>query len=200
MSRSRHIRATNLRSRGQPGKVRIIAGRWRGRRLSIPDLPELRPTGDRIRETLFNWLSGVIVDATCLDLFAGSGVLGFECASRGASEVVLVDRSREVIECLERHAGELGDDAVRIVCADAMDWLSEAGALAFDVIFLDPPFGYGVVDEVCARLEETGRVRPGGYIYIEQDHDRPAPSLPSSWTISREKKAGRVRYYLARRV
>ena len=183
---------------GHPGSVRIIAGRWRARRLPVPDLPELRPTGDRIRETLFNWLAPVIVGARCLDLFAGSGVLGFESGSRGAAEVVLVDRSPVVTAVLERESRRLNAESMTIVCADAMQWLLQSRERGFDVVFLDPPFNYEGFSEICARLEATGTVLVGGHIYIEHNLDRSPPILPGNWAISHEKKAGRVRYYLAR--
>ena len=200
MTRAKHNRPQPTRSRGQQWHVRIIAGRWRGRRLLVPDVPELRPTGDRIRETLFNWLSPVISQARCLDLFAGSGVLGFECLSRGARDVVLVERSGKAYENLEILAAQFDKPLAKTVCADAMHWLNQSGIPAFDIIFLDPPFDFSMLNDVCGRLEQTGKVCPGGYIYIEQDQEKPTPVLPSSWTIIQEKKSGRVRYYLARRI
>ena len=152
MSKSKSTRMRPVQAgSGQPGRVRIIAGRWRGRRLPVPDLPEIRPTGDRIRETLFNWLTPIIVGARCLDLFAGSGVLGFESGSRGAAEVVLVDRSRKVTAVLERETNRLNAESMTIVCADAMQWLSQSRERGFDVVFLDPPFNYEGVSEICGR-------------------------------------------------
>lgn len=198
MTKSKNTRMPSTQSEGQPGRVRIIAGRWRGRRLPVPELAALRPTGDRIRETLFNWLTPVIRGARCLDLFAGSGVLGFEAVSRGAAEAVLVDRNREVTEVLENGSRRLDDESLTIVCADAMQWLGEKRERAFDLVFLDPPFGYEMIGDICTRLEETGTVQAGAHIYIEHALDTPTPFLPGNWWISHEKKAGRVRYYLAR--
>ena len=188
-----------MHSRDLSGKVRIIGGRWRGRRLRVSNVSELRPTGDRIRETLFNWLSPAIAESRCLDLFAGSGVLGFECLSRGARDVVLVERSRDVYEHLQALVTQFGEPSARIVCADALCWLREPHGPPFDIIFLDPPYHYALLKDVCFRLEQSGQVSPGGYVYLEQEAGKPATELPSNWTITHEKKAGRVRYYLARR-
>ena len=199
MTRSKSSRGRSARVTKPSGKLRIIAGQWRGRRLSVPNLPLLRPTGDRIRETLFNWLSSVIVGARCLDLFAGSGVLGFESSSRGAISVVLVDNNSRVVEMLRKQAQELEGDSISVVRANARQWLTQTDRSGFDVVFLDPPFDDACIDEVCKLLEETESVLPGGYVYIEQAVTGARPNLPENWQISQEKKAGRVRYYLARR-
>ena len=167
--------------------------------MPVVDFPDLRPTGDRVRETLFNWLAPVIVESRCLDLFAGSGVLGLESASRGASEVVLVDRSREIAALLARQVERLQHRGLTVACDDAVHWLNTRNDRPFDIVFLDPPFGYGMIEALCACLEENGSVRAGGYIYLEQDKHSLAPGLPPNWAITHEKKAGRVRYYLARR-
>lgn len=187
------------RSRGRrPGarnELRIIGGRWRGRRLSFLDAPGLRPTPDRVRETLFNWLQALIPGARCLDLYAGSGALGFEAASRGAGEVVMVERKPQVCARLRENARRLGAE-VNIVQACAQAYL-RAAATPFDVVFLDPPFHQGLVAASLRALVEGGLVRPGGRVYIEAEAGLGEPPLPAGWTLLRSKRAGEVGYHLA---
>jgi 16S rRNA (guanine966-N2)-methyltransferase len=178
--------------------VRIIAGRWRGRRLSFPAIPGLRPSPDRVRETLFNWLQGPIVEARCLDLFAGSGVLGFEALSRGASEAVLVERDGEAVKALQASAEALGAPRPAIVAADAFAFL-KGPARPFDVVFLDPPFAAGWLPELCTLLEERGWLAPRARVYLESAASEPAVPLPAAWEMLRETRAGEVRAVLARR-
>jgi 16S rRNA (guanine966-N2)-methyltransferase len=177
-------------------QVRIIGGTHRGRRLSFPDLPGLRPTGDRVRETLFNWLQPLLPGARCLDLFAGSGALGLEAASRQAGAVVMLDQAPQVIQQLRRHVSELGLEQVRIEQANALDWLAGAADESFDIVFLDPPFGGGLLESCCQHLEAGGWLRPGARVYIEMDLMESLPKLPENWHVVREKKAGQVAYYL----
>jgi 16S rRNA (guanine966-N2)-methyltransferase len=179
-----------------PGRVRIIAGRWRGRRLTIPDLPGLRPTPDRVRETLFNWLMPLVEGAHCLDLFAGTGVLGFEAASRGAARVVLVEEAAAAVAAMRRQAAAFGAEDLEIVQADALCWIA-GSAGPFELVFLDPPFGSGLIGPVCRRLGEGGWLRPGARIYIESELDAEGLGLPAGWKILRGRRAGEVRYYLA---
>ena len=141
-------------------QLRLIGGRFRGRRLPFPDQPGLRPTPDRVRETLFNWLAPVIVGARCLDAFAGSGALGFEAASRGAGEVVLIERSPLVARQLQVNAQTLGAAEVRIQQADTLQWLAAAGH-PFDIVFLDPPFADDLLMPAIAHLAEHGWLAPG---------------------------------------
>ncbi len=178
------------------GSVRIIGGSCRGRRLSFPDLPGLRPTGDRIRETLFNWLQPQMPGARCLDLFAGSGALGLEAASRGAGQVVMLDRSPAVIHQLKAHAELLGLEQVQVVQADALTWLQEPPAAPFDIVFLDPPFGAGLIEPCCQALVAGDWLQPQGRLYIETALKEPLPALPPGWQLLREKRAGQVAYYL----
>ena len=184
------------------GRVRIIAGRWRGRRLTVEDDPDVRPTPDRVRETLFNWLAPDLPGARCLDLFAGSGALGFEAVSRGASEAVLVDRSRAVRDRLGRECVRLGAArAVRVVEADVLDWLARPAAAAaaapFDVVFVDPPHRLEVHREVADRLTEHGWLAPAARVWFELVRRREPPGLPAGWTLLKSGRAGDVRYYLA---
>ena len=179
------------------GEVRIIAGRYRGRKLAFPAAPGLRPTGDRLRETLFSWLQTELPGARCLDLFAGSGALGVEAASRGAREVVLVEANAAVAAALQANISKLAASELKLVRGDALAFLQQQSQ-PFDVIFLDPPFHGDWLDKVLALIAERQLVRPGGWIYIENERDAGAPTLPAGWRWHREKEAGQVRYALAR--
>lgn len=178
------------------GRLRIIGGSYRGRKLPVPSRLGLRPTADRVRETLFNWLQPVIVGARCLDLFAGSGALGFEAASRGAAEVIMVDKGESVVRVLADNARTLGAGQVRVQQADAMRWLSGKGR-PFDVIFLDPPFAAGLLAPSCDLLSRNGWLAPQARIYLEAASENGFPPLPQQWRLVRDKKAGQVRYGLA---
>lgn len=175
--------------------VRIIGGQHRGRKLTFAELPGLRPTGDRIRETLFNWLQPVVEGARCLDLFAGSGALGMEAASRGAAQVVMVEQAGSAVRQLEHNRETLGLDQLSIVRADALQFL-EQPPTPFDVVFLDPPFDNDLLGAVCQRLT-MGWLAVDARIYLEEDLSREFPELPEDWQWLRQKSAGRVRYGLA---
>ncbi len=184
-----------MKSREAPFQVRIIGGRHRGRRLPFADLPGLRPTGDRIRETLFNWLQPYIEGARCLDLFAGSGALGLEAASRGAARVVMLDTAMAVIKQLAANKRELGLDQVAVIRADALQWL-EQEATPFDIVFLDPPFVGNLLEPLCQRLN-MGWLADGALVYMEDAASRELPALPDGWEMRRQKTAGQVHYGLA---
>jgi 16S rRNA (guanine966-N2)-methyltransferase len=181
-------------------RVRIVGGTHRGRKIAFPDAAGLRPTGDRIRETLFNWLAPVLPGSRCLDLFAGSGVLGIEAASRGAAEVVLVESAPRVASALRQTIEELRlAERVQLVEADALQWLGSAAPVPFDVVFLDPPFAAGLMADVATALERGGWLAGGALIYLERA-ESPGPwPVPSNWTVLRAKQAGQVSYALARR-
>ena len=179
-------------------QVRIIGGQWRSRRLEFPDVPGLRPTPDRVRETLFNWLAPVLPGARCLDLFAGSGALGMEALSRGAAEVVFVEHHPLAVRTLQDNLARLQAVGARVEAAEAMAWLRQPGT-PFEIVLLDPPFGEGLLEPVCAQLEQGGWLTPNAWIYLEAAADQPAPPLPAAWTLHREKMAGTVVYRLARR-
>ncbi len=182
----------------RPNQLRIIGGRWRGRRLSFPDVEGLRPTPDRVRETLFNWLAPIIEGARCLDLFTGSGALGLEALSRGATEVVMVDRDPEVITLLKEHIQTLQAHGAQLVQADALTWLqSPRRDQHFDIVFLDPPFEQGLLEPCCAFLEKHGWLTVPAYIYLESELNLGLPALPDNWRLKRSQKAGQVGYYLA---
>ena len=180
---------------GLKGKLRIIGGTWRSRLLSFPERADLRPTPDRVRETLFNWLQPWMPGAECLDLFAGSGALGIESLSRGARSVVLVESDVVSAQALRANLDMLAAHDAQLVHADARTFL-QGTAHSFDIVFLDPPYQSGLLAECCARLEAGGWVRPHGLIYLETAGDQPLP-LPAAWTLLRSKRAGQVGYYLA---
>jgi len=164
--------------------------------LPVADVPGVRPTSERIRETLFNWLASDIEGARCLDLFAGTGALGFEALSRGAREVVFVDSSAQAVQTLRASVAALGT-ADALIHAGAAERYLEGPPSAFDVVFLDPPFASDVLEDLCRLLDERRWLAGSARIYLEQDRDRPLPALPDRWTVDREKTAGRVRYALA---
>jgi len=179
-------------------KLRIIGGTWRGRRLDFPSNDAIRPTPDRVRETVFNWLQNDIAGARCLDLFAGSGALGFEALSRGAAFTTFVEQGGEIGRYLRTAAEQLGTKQMEVHVSDALQWLAGA-AQPFDVVFLDPPFGSGLLPAVCERLEEHGWLKPTALIYMESAAQDGAPRLPGSWELVKSKTAGQVGYHLARR-
>ncbi|QKT03270.1 16S rRNA (guanine(966)-N(2))-methyltransferase RsmD [Ectothiorhodospiraceae bacterium 2226] len=186
------------RSAARPGSLRIIAGRWRGRRLPIAEVEGLRPTPDRVRETLFNWLQPVVAGARCLDLYAGSGALGLEALSRGAGLVVMVDSEPRVVAQLRAHVAALGAlEQAEVHLASAESYLAGGAAQPFDLVFLDPPFRRDLLVPTCACLEQGGWLAPGARIYLEAEADAPAPALPAGWEFLRAGSAGQVRYYLA---
>lgn len=187
-------------------QLRIIAGRWRGRRWRFPDT-DLRPTPDRVRETLFNWLQPHVAGARCLDLFAGSGALGLEAASRGAASVVSVEADAAAARALAQLVTEWGASEVRVVHADALQWLQQrrgagqAGAAAegpFDLVFLDPPFAAGLLGAAAALLAEHGWLGPGALIYTEQARETAPAAPPAGWEALKSGAAGAVSYHLWR--
>jgi 16S rRNA (guanine966-N2)-methyltransferase len=169
------------------GQVRIIGGSLRGSKLPVPDVPGLRPSSDRVRETLFNWLQFELAGARVLDAFAGTGALGFEAASRGAREVRLLERDPALAEALRTNARRLHADAVRVEAADALAWLARPADAAFDVAFLDPPFGAGLLEAAAYALAPW--LAPEAWIYVEAAADA-SPALPAEW---REHRRGRTR-------
>jgi 16S rRNA (guanine966-N2)-methyltransferase len=181
----------------RPGRLRIVAGKWRSRLLDIADVPGLRPTSERVRETVFNWLAPSIQGARCLDLFAGTGALGFEALSRGATQVVFVENSRRAIEAIENSAKKLGAKEAVVHHGDAVEYVRNAGPAAFDIIFLDPPFADDRLEALCRQIDERGILAPGGRIYLEQDRAKPDPEIPERWRVLKNKTAGNVRYMLA---
>ncbi|MFN3750005.1 MAG: 16S rRNA (guanine(966)-N(2))-methyltransferase RsmD [Thiobacillus sp.] len=186
--RAKH--AAPQRAHGSPNRVRIIGGQYRRRLLGFPDGAGLRPTPDRVRETLFNWLGQDLPGWRCLDLFAGSGALGFEAASRGAGRVVMIERDRAALAALEKSRADLGADAVEILHADALAWLGHNHDI-FDLVFIDPPFDSGLAR---TALDAIGtHLAPGGQVYVEQGGE---VVPPPGFIIRRSGRAGRSHFAL----
>ncbi|HWS77203.1 MAG TPA: 16S rRNA (guanine(966)-N(2))-methyltransferase RsmD [Thermomonas sp.] len=180
------------------GSVRIIGGRWRGTRLQVPTRPGLRPTSDRVRETLFNWLQPVLAGAKVLDLFAGSGALGLEAVSRGAASARLVEADPQLARSLEATAARLGAATdVQVHRGDALAWLRGPGEAGFDIAFVDPPFEAGLWPAVLELL--PARLAADAWLYLESPADH-APAVPAEWALHRESGTREVRYALYRRV
>jgi 16S rRNA (guanine966-N2)-methyltransferase len=177
-------------------RLRIIGGRWRGSRIVFPALAAIRPSPDRVRETLFNWLQQQIVGARCLDLFAGSGALGLEALSRGAAHVTFVDREPQVGRHLKQTLERLGSSDGTVATEDAQRFLLRPPQ-PFDIVFLDPPFASSVLEQVANRLQQ-GWLAPGAHIYVECPADRSLSTLPAQWAVHRTKRAGQVGYHLLR--
>lgn len=180
----------------RPGRLRIVAGNWRSRRLDIADVAGLRPTSERIRETLFNWLTTRIHGTSCLDLFAGTGVLGLEALSRGARRAVFVERSAVAAATLRTNIEKLQAEGTEVRRMNALDFLQGEPTERFDLVFLDPPFAADSMNELLGLLDERRWLASGARIYTEQDRANPAPALPSGWQVLKDKTAGRVRYML----
>ena len=178
--------------------VRIIAGVWRGRRIHFPDMPALRPTPDRVRETVFNWLQHSIAGSRCLDLFAGSGALGLEALSRGAREAVFVEQFQAAARALQEQLIRFGGAAKgRILEMGAARFLRTPGA-PFDIAFLDPPFGTNALAEYIPLLDSGNSLTVGGLIYLENERAAGVPALPGHWELLKSKSAGEVGYHLVR--
>ncbi|TDR40458.1 16S rRNA m(2)G-966 methyltransferase [Tahibacter aquaticus] len=180
-----------------PGKIRIIGGHLRNSRLAVPDLPGLRPTPERVRETLFNWLNAYVGGARCLDLFAGTGALGMEALSRGAAEVVFVERDAGAAAALRDNLLRLKQARGRVANDDALGWLRRETS-TFDLVFLDPPFAAGLWAEAANLLQQRGLLAPAALIYVESPADI-EPPLPADWLLHRQGRSGEVRHVLYRR-
>ncbi|QJQ94592.1 MULTISPECIES: 16S rRNA (guanine(966)-N(2))-methyltransferase RsmD [Halomonadaceae] len=185
-SRPRRPRSANARHQAT-GRLRIIGGEYRRRLLPVIDSPGLRPTPDRVRETLFNWLQAATSGARVLDLYAGTGALGLEALSRGASEAVFIERAPDVAAALEANLATLGANG-QVERLDAMHYLTHATA-TFDVVFVDPPFRQGLTTPACHTLESRGWLSDDAWIYVETEQELP-PEVPRSWQLHREVHAG----------
>jgi len=182
------------------GRIRIIGGQWRSRKISFLEAPGLRPTGDRIRETLFNWLGININGAHCLDLYAGSGILGLEALSRGASTCTALENNPTVVKQLHANCNELGAD-LSIINADSIKFLQHKNSgRVFDIVFIDPPFSKTLHTESCALLESNGWLAYDALIYCELPAKENLFATPSSWLIKKDKIASGVRYMLYSRI
>ena len=187
-----------------PGKVRIIGGKWRGRRLSLANA-DIRPTSDRVRETLFNWLGHKVQGSRVLDLFAGSGALGFEAVSRGADKAVLVEKMPARAKHLKVQAELLASREIDVLTTDTRSLIasslpqSRIAGPGFDLVFLDPPFADTDLGELCALLERGGWLADDAWVYLELARDAVFPELPEHWQLEKRETAGQVCYALARR-
>jgi len=177
--------------------LRVIGGKHRGRRLEFVSAEGLRPTSDRVRETLFNWLQPVIAGARCLDMFAGSGLLGLEAASRGATSVVFIEQQHDVASQLQDNINKLGLTDVHLIEGDAFDSLATLSGEPFDIVFLDPPFNKGLLSRACEQLQDNQLLKPEARIYLESEQPVKSDELPAGWELVRSKQAGHVFYHLA---
>lgn len=192
------------RKLARSGQCRIIAGKWRGRIIHFNDAEGLRPTTDRIRETVFNWLQPYLAGSNCLDLFAGSGALGFEAMSRGAGQLTLVEKNQQSVEKLNDTVVSLGAESIKIYHDDALKWLQSLAKIKqYNIIFLDPPFKQAILLPCCHALNESGVLAEDAIIYVEQPAEQASlveSQLPSDWSCFREKQAGQVKYQLFERL
>ncbi|OCL19169.1 16S rRNA (guanine(966)-N(2))-methyltransferase RsmD [Gilliamella sp. wkB171] len=179
------------------GSIRIIGGKWRGRKLPVLNKQGLRPTTDRVKETLYNWLMPVIHSSECLDCFSGSGSLGFEAASRGAQSVTLLEKDKQTAQLLIKNTQLLASTAIDVYPTDTLQWLNRSAYKQFDIVFIDPPFHQALVAKTISQLEENGWLKPSAYIYIETEINYNVMNdIPCNWYLHREKTAGQVHSYL----
>lgn len=182
-----------------PNQLRIIGGEWRGRKLHFPDAPNLRPTPDRVRETIFNWLASMIHGARCLDLFAGSGALGLEALSRGAAFTTFVDSHKKVSQALHAHLDLLkANENAEVLQLDSVKFLNEK-AQPYDLVFLDPPYHLDFMEKVVPLLEKNNWLTDNAMLYLEIEKRQSLPELPKNWKQLKEKTAGEVNYFLFQR-
>jgi len=182
------------------GSCRIIAGKWRGRKIKFDDAEGLRPTTDRIRETVFSWLQPYISQSSCLDCFAGSGVLGFEALSRGAQEVVFIEQNSKTVKGIQENVRTLEADNVAIHHQDTLSWLQSAStnrnlSQKFDLVFLDPPFHSDLLAKSSVLLNRSGCLVEDAIIYVEHAVDANV-ALPDNWVCLKQKSSGQVSYKL----
>ena len=193
--KSKRSTSARVMRAGRSRVLRIIGGTWRGRKLRFPAGSAIRPTPDRVRETLFNWLGAAVSGAACLDLFAGSGALGLEALSRGATHVTFIERDAVAARELALRLAEWQAANAEVIRADALRYLAGV-ARPLDVVFLDPPFASGLLGEAAALLEERGWLARGALIYVERSARENLPALPAAWQPLRAKQAGEVGYHL----
>jgi 16S rRNA (guanine966-N2)-methyltransferase len=180
-------------------RLRIIGGIWRSRQIKFNDTPGLRPTPSRVRETLFNWLQVDVVNSCCLDLYAGSGALGFEAASRGAKSVVQVENNLKACQKIQENITALAANQITLVTNDVVRFL-QSQAEKYDLVFLDPPFGQNLIAPNCRLLEQSGCLADYAKIYIEAEKQLHLADIPSNWQLLKSQTAGEVGFYLFQRV
>lgn len=194
MAKTRQITKHSARS-GQ-GEIRIIGGDWRGRKLPVLQSEGLRPTSDRVRETVFNWLQFSVPGASCLDVYAGSGALAFEALSRGAKSAVLLELNPQTAKQLQRNLQTLNANRAVVETTDSLQWLSSQATETFDIVFIDPPFHKDLMQHSVDRLFEHGFISDTTWLYLEQETQLDWPNLPQGWHCHREKKTSQVRFGL----
>ena len=182
-------------SNHQRQSIRIINGKWKGRKINFPKQIDVRPTGNKIRETLFNWLRGELSNARCLDLFSGSGALGLEALSGGAESVTFVEKDRETALYIEKSLSMLKKEGAgkEVFCAEANKWIQKNREV-FDIVFIDPPFGGDPIYEICQKVEEAALARK--FIYLEWHSELDNSLLPVQWELLKHKKSGSVFFAL----
>ncbi len=179
-----------------PGFVRLISGKWKGRRLPVLDAAGLRPTSDRVKETLFNWLMQDVPGSTVLDCFAGSGSLGLEALSRYADFVLLLAKEAKAANLLKQHLKSLGSAEAEVLQTDTLLWLQKPATRQFDLVFIDPPFRQDMALPCCKALAEQGWLKPGALVYMETEKELALDQLPVDWVLLKEKVAGQLAYRL----
>ncbi|SJN56315.1 16S rRNA (guanine(966)-N(2))-methyltransferase RsmD [Vibrio ruber] len=193
----KHRQPNQSQKRDKSGFIRIISGLWKGRKLPVHDAEGLRPTTDRVKETLFNWLATDIPQARCLDLFAGSGSLGFEAASRQAEQVTMIEKNPAAFQQLKKNQDSLSAAQLKIIQSDALVYLAQTPSeKPYDIVFIDPPFRQGLLEETLRLLEHNQWLHEQAMIYIESEKEWPVTAIPASWQLYREKVAGQVCYRL----
>ncbi|MCP5347608.1 MAG: 16S rRNA (guanine(966)-N(2))-methyltransferase RsmD [Gammaproteobacteria bacterium] len=189
-----------MKAKYDTGSLRIIGGRWRSRKLTFPAVDQLRPTANRIRETLFNWLQNGVTGSRCLDLYAGSGACGLEALSRGAGQVTFLEKNPLAAGAIRNNLAVLGESNMPVISADVLSWLAAPGTdCQFDIVFIDPPYKANLEVASCQALESSGLLRDGSLIYLESDKELPESLFPANWRLLRSKRAGAVHYVLLER-
>ena len=196
MARSKTSSPRSTPSTGRAGSIRLISGQWRGRKLPVHDVEGLRPTTDRVKETLFNWLATEVRDSRCLDVFAGSGSLGFEALSRYASYVMMIEQEPKAARQLQTNLQTLQCTQAQVVCRVALQVLQAACNEPFELVFLDPPFRKELLTAVIPLLEQQGWLADRALIYLERENEGTAPLIPANWQLLKDKQAGQVCYQL----
>ena len=181
------------------GFIRLISGQWKGKKLPVKDKQGLRPTTDRTKETLFNWLMHDVRDANCLDCFSGSGSLGFEALSRYAKYCTFLELDKQVTNQLQTNLNTLNIDNAQVIQSDSLQYLSKLAPLQYDIVFVDPPFNQGLAQPCIEQLEAQGHLSESCLIYIEVENTLTASITPDNWSLLKEKTSGQVRYQLYRR-
>jgi 16S rRNA (guanine966-N2)-methyltransferase len=183
--------------------LRIIGGSWRSRKIQFAPEENLRPTSNRIRETLFNWLQDHVAGETCLDMFAGSGACGLEAMSRGASSALFIDSNPTAAAMIEKNLAALTANQCEVLCTNAMTWLVSPqlnNERSFGLVFIDPPYQAGLELSCCLLLEKSGKLKPSAYIYLESDKQDFVSELPVNWQLEKAKQAGKVHFFLFKRI